>query len=121
MLWGMWQGMSLRVWDNISALKDVHVCNNDDDIEPAESEEWLFWVDRGGLTRITDDAYTCFCTIEYCVHRHFQISNLHKMNNSFKEDVTTQALNDDDVQFLLVSTVWKYEPREFRKVAWTID
>ena len=72
-------------WDDdlISALKDL--CNNDDDtIEPAESKEWLCSVDRGGLTRVTDDAYTCFCAIEYCVRRHFQVSNLRKMNDSFK-------------------------------------
>lgn len=29
------------------ALKDL--CNTDDDTEPAESEEWLCTVDRGGL------------------------------------------------------------------------
>ena len=80
------------------ALKDL--CNTDDDTEPAESEEWLCTVDRGGLIRVSDDAYTCFTAIfKYCVRRHFQMSNLHKMNETFREKVATETQNDDDVQF----------------------
>lgn len=79
------------------ALKDL--CNTDDDTEPAESEEWLCTVDRGGLVRVTDDAYTCFTAIEYCIQRHFRMNNLHKMNETFREKVAAETKNDDDVQF----------------------
>ena len=75
--------------ESLLALKDL--CNSDDDTEPAESEEWLWTVDRGGLIRVSDDAYTCFTAIEYCVRRHFQMSNLHKMNETFREKVATET------------------------------
>ena len=39
-------------------LDELYVTN--DDVEPAESEEWLCCIDRGGLTGITDDAYLFF-------------------------------------------------------------
>ena len=74
----------------ISSLKDL--CNTDDDIEPAETEEWLCSVDRGGLVRITDDAYACFSAIEYCVQQQFQTSKLHKVNHGFREEVTKLTL-----------------------------
>ena len=47
----------------------------DDDVEPAESEEWLCSIDRGGLTRITDDAYLFLVSLETSVRRHFHIDN----------------------------------------------
>ena len=34
-------------------LKELE--NADDDLEPAESEEWMYSIDRGGLIRITDN------------------------------------------------------------------
>ena len=40
------------------------LCITDDDVEPAESEKWLCSIDKGGLTRITDDAYLFFVSVE---------------------------------------------------------
>ena len=42
------------------ALGLDELCIMDDGVEPAESEEWLCSIDRGGLTRITGDAYLFF-------------------------------------------------------------
>ena len=75
------------------------LCITDDDVEPAESEEWLCSIDRGGLTRITDDAYLFFVAIETSVRRHFHIGNTHMMNNKFRDAVTQDTIKDDDVLF----------------------
>ena len=63
--------------DNELTLGLDELCITDDDVEPAESEEWLCSIDRGGLTRITDDAYLFFVSIETSVRRHFHIGNTH--------------------------------------------
>lgn len=42
--------------NDASVLQDLKdLCNEDDDMEPAESEEWLCSIDRGGLIRISED------------------------------------------------------------------
>ena len=43
--------------------------NMDGDSVPAESEEWMCSIDRGGLVQITDEFYQCLCPIEYATHR----------------------------------------------------
>lgn len=75
------------------------LCITDDDVEPAESEEWLCSIDRGGLTRITDDAYLLFVSIETSVRRHFHIGNTQMMNNKFRDAVSEDTIKDDDVLF----------------------
>ena len=85
------------VKDELSmALDDL--CVTDDNVEPAESEEWLCAIDRGWLTRISDGAYLFFVSVEVSVRRHFHIGNTHKMNDTFREDVSKDTLKDDDVQ-----------------------
>ena len=37
------------------------ITNMDDDTVPAESEEWMCSIDRGGLVRITDEFYQSLC------------------------------------------------------------
>lgn len=75
------------------------MCITDDDLEPAESEEWLCSIDRGGLIRITDDAYLFFVSIETSVRRHFHIGNTQMMNERFRDAVTQDTIKDDDVLF----------------------
>ena len=40
------------------ALDDL--CVTDDNVEPAQSEEWVCAIYQGGFTRISDDAYLFF-------------------------------------------------------------
>lgn len=66
--------------DALSAL-----CNTDENMEPAESEEWISSVDRGGLVRLTEDAYKVFCAIEYSIRQHFRISNAANLDSETRE------------------------------------
>lgn len=85
--------------DNELFLGLDELCITDDDVEPAESEEWLCSIDRGGLTRITDDAYLFFVSVETSVRRHFHIGNTQMMNDKFRDVVTQDTIKDDDVLF----------------------
>ena len=66
-------------------LKDLQ--NEDDDTEPAESEEWICSIDRGGLIRITDEMYQTLIAIEYVTHTFFNKSCVDKMDSSYRQKV----------------------------------
>ena len=68
------------------------LCITDDDVEPAESEEWVCSIDRGELTRITDDACLLFVSIETSVRLHFHIGNTQMMNDKFRDTVTQDTM-----------------------------
>ena len=63
------------------------------------AEEWLKAVDRGGLTRITTDAFQLFYAIETCTRRHLTLSNTKQMDDSFRKHLTNCVLNDSNVLF----------------------
>ena len=77
-----------------------HLCNNDDNSEPSESEEWMCSIDRGGLIRIGDGLHQTLCCIEYRIRHHFSTAN----NPNTEHTVSVKAVVDDilddcDVQF----------------------
>ena len=49
----------------VQELKELE--NSDDDIEPAESEEWICSIDRGALIRITENMFQTLLAIEYVI------------------------------------------------------
>ena len=66
----------------------------DDDTVPAESEEWMCSIDRGGLVRITDEFYQSLCAIEYATRR-----KLRPDCTRIPKSLAAEIIKDSDVQF----------------------
>ena len=62
------------------------------------AQEWVNAIDRGGLTRITTEAYRLFYAIEMCVRRHL-ITDNPKILESIKDTLQDNILQDCDVLF----------------------
>ena len=59
--------------DILAALKLI--TNEEDDDAPADSEEWVCTIDRGGLIRITEEFYLTLCSIEYAIRQLLKTSS----------------------------------------------
>ena len=80
---------------NEDALGGLRVItNDDDDTTPAESEEWMCSIDRGGLIRITDEFYQTLCAIEYAVRRSLKVCS-----TVIPKTLAVEIREDSDVQF----------------------
>lgn len=77
-------------------LKDL--VNDDDNAEPAESEEWVCTIDRGGLIRVTDEMYNALTAIEY-VTRTFYCDSSVASKVDCRDIVTASIIDANDVQF----------------------
>ena len=60
-------------------LKDLSDDDPDGNTE-GPAQEWINAVDRGGLTRITTDAYQFFYAVEACIRRYLKVSKATEMN-----------------------------------------
>ena len=49
------------------------------------AQEWTNTVDKGGLIRITTEAYQIFYAVEAFVRRYLKVSKVTDMNNSFRK------------------------------------
>lgn len=63
------------------------------------SQQWVMSVDRGGLTKITDEAFQCFCDIETAMRRYLKVDNTRDMNEQFSKKVVDAILNDENLLF----------------------
>jgi len=63
------------------------------------TRKWINSVDRGGLTKITDQAYQCFYDIEVATRKYLQVDKTRDMNETFKEKITTAILSNEDLLF----------------------
>ena len=70
------------------------ITNNGDDTKPAESEEWMCSIDRGGLIRITDEFYQTLCAVEYAVRRSLKVCS-----TVIPKTLAVEITEDGDVQF----------------------
>lgn len=68
------------------------------------SQEWTSRIDRGGLIHVTDEAFQCFYSIEYCIRRYLRHDKVNEMDSTFRDRVTNAILADDDVQFHWIMT-----------------
>ena len=50
-----------------------------------EARQWITSINRGGLTKISDTAFQCFCDIEVSIRRFLNVSNTRDMNESFRK------------------------------------
>ena len=69
---------------------------------PADDDptrHWVNQVNRGGLTRTTNEAFRCFCYIEIMIRHFFKLDNTRDMNEQFNEKVMDAVLNDEDLLF----------------------
>lgn len=76
-------------------LKDL--VNDDADTEPAESEEWICSIDRGGLIRISDDMYNVLTSIEYVTRTFYNTSSAGR--EDCREKVVGSIIDASEVQF----------------------
>ena len=63
------------------------------------SWQWVTSVDRGGLTKITDEAFQCFCDIEIAIRRYLKVDNTRDMNEQFSKKVIDAILHDENLLF----------------------
>ena len=83
----------------LEELTDNSPRSDHEDEPEAPANDWVTIIDRGGLTRITTDAYQLFYTIELCTRRYFHLNNVTSMDNTFRSHMDNCILNDDDVLF----------------------
>ena len=82
--------------DELEALNDL----KGDETEAAEeSEEWTASVDRGALVYINNAAYQVLCAIEYSMRRRMHMGKTREMNELFRQSLSAEVKEDDDVQF----------------------
>ena len=67
--------------------------------EVGDSCHWVTSINRGGLTKITDEAFQCFYDIEVHIRRFLNIKNTRVMNKNFSKKVINSVLSDDDLLF----------------------
>lgn len=67
--------------------------------EVGDSCHWVTSINRGGLTKITDEAFQCFYDIEVHIRRFLNIKNTREMNENFSKKVINSVLSDDDLLF----------------------
>ena len=65
----------------------------------ATSAAWVEEVNRGGLTRITEEAYQFFVAMEGSVRSHLILSKAHVMDNTTKNRIKQEVFADSNVQF----------------------
>ena len=63
------------------------------------TRHWVNQVNRGGLTRITNEAFRCFYCIEIIIRRFFKTDNTRDMDKQFNQKVMDSVLNDEDLLF----------------------
>ena len=56
-------------------------------------------IDRGGLTRISTEAFQLFYSIETCTRRHLTLDKTLQMDDSFRKHLLNCVLNDQNVLF----------------------
>ena len=71
----------------------------EEDKENQDANTWVAVVDRGGLVRITEEAYQLFYAIETNVRSYLKVSNVTEMNDGFRKHITDCTVNDDNVLF----------------------
>ena len=74
-------------------LKDEGVTTSE-----GPAQEWVNSIDRGGLTRITTEAFRLFYAIEMCARRHLSTENPRILGN-IQEELRNDMLKDEDVLF----------------------
>lgn len=89
-------------------LKDL--VNDDDNAEPAESEEWVCTIDRGGLIRVTDEMYNALTAIEYVTRTFYCDSSVASKVDC--RDIVTADANDVQFHWSLASAQMDEEYRE---------
>ena len=47
------------------------------------SQEWTDKISRGGLISVTDEAFQCIYSIEYCIRRYLRVDKVSEMDNTF--------------------------------------
>ena len=74
-------------------LLDKFICQ-DSSSHRGTSHEWTKFVDRGGLTDITYEAYQCFYEIEVVCRQYLKLDRTRDMNTNFMQKVTEAVLNE---------------------------
>ena len=77
----------------LSELIDTGACTAE-----GPAQEWVNAIDRGGLTKITTEAYRLFYAIEMCARRHL-ITDNPKILENIKDTLQANILQDSDVLF----------------------
>ena len=80
-------------------LLNEMICTDVSDENSPPSAAWTNAIDRGGLVKITPEAYQIFLAIECCVRHYLTIKEASKMADSYKSYLTNMLVNDDDVLF----------------------
>lgn len=75
----------------------MDLCDEDEEI--ADSADWVHAVDRGGLTRVSDNTYMLFERMEMIVRTVFNKEKAPSMNEGVKGELHSMILFDEDIKF----------------------
>ncbi len=93
------QKVLLAIWELLEDDDPVNSSSSDEEKQPTSSD-WVESVNRGGLLRVTDNAYLVFARIEAVVQTHFTVSKLTSITDGLKDELIRHVVSDDEVQFL---------------------
>ena len=105
----LWTTISLKLWINFHKLTvSAAFTKRREEFSTMLSAsgakwEWsltLDWIsNRGGLTRISDEAFCCFCDIEIHIHKYLREEDTRDINKQFTWKVQDSVLSSDDLLF----------------------
>ncbi len=82
----------------LDELLDDEEGGEDDSCCPGTSD-WTELINRGGLLRVTDEAFTVFHAVEQVVRQHFRKDQAKQISKGFKDELYGRIMGDEDVQF----------------------
>ena len=95
----------LREQPNCAKFKSLLnelVCEDDQHNDPSDCQNendpsamWTKTIDRGGLVKITNEAYKILQAIECCLRRYMNVKKIPQMDEEYKRYVMKMVTNDD--------------------------
>ena len=93
------QELLLAIWELLEDEDPVISSESENEDQQLASSDWVNAVNRGGLLRVTDNTYLVFARMEAVVQTHFAICKLKSITDGQKDDLLTEVVSDDEVQF----------------------
>ena len=80
-------------------LEELLADNDAEDITECSSTDWINICDRGGLTRVNDEAFAVFVAIEQVVRQHFHKDKASNVFTGSRKELCATIVRNEDVLF----------------------
>ena len=93
--------------DLLLCLDSLLITDQEDIMD--DSKQWIDLIDRGGLTKVTNDCYELFVAMEKELRKHLSIDKAPKMAD--REAIKQAIIENEEVQFFwhIISDEWEEE------------